>query len=52
MKFNFVFVIVMLVVVGCSNSGNKITKPDVISPPTKQLEDAGSGGKEAAKMVP
>lgn len=50
MKFNFVFVLMILFVIGCSE-GNKISKPDVISPPTTQLENAGSGNADA-KMIP
>lgn len=50
MKFKFIFVLIILFVIGCSE-GNKISKPDVISPPTKQLDAAGSG-KADAKMIP
>ena len=50
MKFKFMFVLMILFVIGC-NEGNKISKPDVISPPTKQL-DAADGGRADAIMIP
>ena len=50
MQFKLMSLLMILFFIGCSE-GNKISKPDVISPPTKQLEAAGSG-KADAKMIP